>query len=448
MEDLVDRFIQKAPVSVMTHACITRVLADTALDEIFERHAERQYTKELTFSTIVKLMAKVTFGTHDSVHAAYRFTADIPVSIAAVYDKLSCLETGIAQALVTETGQAFADILAALPNPPHHDSIPGLRARILDGNFLAGTDHRLQCLRGSGAAALPGMSLVVRDARTRLLTHVIPCEDAYSAERSLHPHVLPLVQANDLWIMDRNFCTLDYLAGTAQRQAFFLVRHHQGTKLEALSEEQRVATHKGDDYYEHKVRASGCLECRCLIIRLAKPLRDGTTEIRLLTNVPITKAGARRLAALYRTRWKIENSFQELTENLRCEINTLGYPKAALFAFALALVAYNLLVTVQAAMGSGQGHERVEKELSSYYLATEVAVFAEGLAVAVPEENWQRLVRMTTKAFARWLHDVARQMNWHRYRKSQRGPKNPTVIKRTRRGAHRSTARVLANHKK
>ena len=33
--------------------------------------------------------------------------------------------------------------------------------------------------------------------------------------------------------------------------------------------------------------------------------------------------------------------FQELTETLTCEIKTLGYPKAAVFAFCLALVAYN-----------------------------------------------------------------------------------------------------------
>lgn len=448
MDDLLERFIQKAPVAVLTQACLRRVLADDAVNKIFENHARRQYTKELAFSTLIQLMAKVTFGTYPSVHAAYRFTEDLPVSITAVYDKLRCLETGTSQALVAETAQSFADLLAALPTPPCHDPIAGLRVRILDGNALAGTEHRLACLRGSGAAALPGMSLVIRDARTRLLTHFIPCEDAYSAERSLHPQVLPLVAANDLWIMDRNFCTLDYLEGMAQKQAFFLVRHHQGSKLEALTQERHVAAHRGDDYYEQTVRVSGVLVCRCLLIRLAKPLRDGSREIRLLTNVSGSKAGVRRLAELYRTRWKIEHAFQELTENLHCEINTLGYPKAALFAFALALVAYNLLVTVQGAMGSGQDHARVEKELSSYYLATEVAVFSEGIFLALPEESWLPYLQMPTAAFAQWLHDLAAGLNWQRYRKSPRGPKIPIKIKRTSRGAHRSTARALATHKK
>ena len=60
------------------------------------------------------------------------------------------------------------------------EPVAGLRLRTLDGNSLAGTDHRLGCLRGCGAAALPGLSLVVRDGRTGLLTDVAPCEDAYT----------------------------------------------------------------------------------------------------------------------------------------------------------------------------------------------------------------------------------------------------------------------------
>jgi IS4 transposase len=52
---------------------------------------------------------------------------------------------------------------------------------------------------------------------------------------------------------------------------------------------------------------------------------------------------------MYRKRWKLETLFQVLTENLCCEINTLGYPKAALFTFCIALVAYNVLSAVKAA---------------------------------------------------------------------------------------------------
>jgi hypothetical protein len=442
MDEILARFVKDAPVAVLVHGALWRVLANTALDNLFERVAQAQYTKDLTFSTLVKLLVKVTFGTHDSVHSAYRHTADVPVSITAVYDKLAGVETSVSKALLEETAQAMGEILKALPLK-QTDAIPGLRLRTLDGNFLAGTDHRLECLRDSGAAALPGMSLVVRDGRSGLLTNLVPCEDAYTSERSLYPEILALVQANDLWLADRNFCTLDYLAGIEERQAFFLVRHHAGTKLEALTEEKYIGTNATGKIYEQKVRA-GWFECRCITIKLKTPLRDGSTEIRLLTNVPASKAGPKRLAELYRKRWQIETAFQELTVSLCCEINTLGYPKAALFAFALACVAYNLLIVTQAALKGGQGKKKIEQELSSYHLATEMAIASHGLAIAVPAEIWQRLVNMTTKDFAAWMHRIAKGLNFQRYQKNPRGPKKPTVVKRTRRGAHRSTARVLA----
>jgi hypothetical protein len=387
----------------------------------------------------------VVFTAQPSVNAAYRHTKDIPVSVTAVYDKRGCLEPTVSAALVQETAAATQGLLAELL-PPATDTIPGLHLRTLDGNFLAGTDHRLDCLRDSGAAALPGMSLVVRDGRSGLLTEIIPCEDAYTSERSLFPEVLTLVQPNDLWLADRNFCTADYLTGRANRQAFFLIRHHAGSPLHPQGPERYVGSNATGDLYEVKVRVCG-LVCRCLIVRLFQPLRDGTRELRLLTNVPANKAGGKRLAELYRTRWSIETAFQELTENLCCEINTLGYPKAALFGFALAVTAYNLLVLVRQALAAGPGAPAVA-EISSYYLANEVATVSEGMAIAVPGEQWQRFAHMSARVFAEWIGGVVGGINWRTYRKSRRGPKKPVAVKRTRRGAHRSTARELENHAK
>jgi len=289
--------------------------------------------------------------------------------------------------------------------------------------------------------------LVVREGATGLLSEVVPCEDAYTNERSLAPQVLDLVRADDLWLADRNFCTADYLDGIAQRRAFFLVRHHAGTKPEVLGEERPAGRNASGDLYEQKVRVGGCV-CRCLIVRLFQPLRDGSTELRLLTNVPASKAGAKRLAELYRTRWRIETAFQELTQSLRCEVRTLGYPRAAWFAFALAMTAYNVLIVVQRALAAGQRSEEAEAALSSYHLANEVAAAADGLAIAVPAKTWDGFAAMTAAEFACWAQDLATGIRRDRYRKSPRGPKKPRQVKRTRRGAHRSTARALRDHTK
>lgn len=441
MDGIFARFVKDAPVAVMVRACLSHLMADSTLNDLFDRHAETQYTRELTFSTLWRLMSKVVFRVHDSVNAAYRNFEEISVSITAVYDKLNRLETGISEALVRETGEAAQGIIRALPHPPD-EPIPGLHLRTLDGNFLAGTDHRLDCLRLSGAAALPGMSLVVRDGCTGVLTDMVACEDAYTGERSLFPEILALVRPDDLWLADRNFCTLDYMGGIAERRAYFLIRHHAGTKLKPLGENRPVGSNATGDLLEQAVEIGG-FQFRCIIVKLHKPLRDGTTELRLITNVPSSRLGAKRLAELYRTRWQIEAAFQELTDYLCCEINTLGYPKAALFGFALAMTAYNLMMVIKQALASGQGREHVETELSGYYLAEEVATVSNGLAIALPEPNWRRFANMPTREMANWLHGTATGLDWQRYRKDKRAPKKPVPVQRTRRGAHRSTARVL-----
>ena len=45
-------------------------------------------------------------------------------------------------------------------------------------------------------------------------------------------------------------------------------------------------------------------------------------------------------------------------------MNTLGYPKAALFGFCLALVASNVLAVVLAALRGVHGEDTVEHEVS------------------------------------------------------------------------------------
>ena len=448
MDEILQRFVDQAPIAVMTRASIVRTIGCSTLDDIFERNAVDQYTRELTFSTLTQLMSKLVFCVYPAVNSAYQHTPGIPVSVQSVYGKLNGLETGVSEALVAETAASMGEIIKSLPYALVEDPVKGLRLRTLDGNALAGTDHRLECLRGCGAAALPGLSLVVRDDRTGLLSHVVSCEDAYTNERALYAQILALVERDDLWLGDRNFCTSKYLEGIASRGAYFLIRHHASTPLHPLGPESRRRSTPDSFISEQQVRV-GSLECRCIIIRLKKPLEDGTTTIRLLTNVPEKRLKACKAAEIYRTRWKIERAFQDLTDALQCEISTLGYPKAALFSFALAMVAYNVLVLTRAAIKAALGEEMGgEAALSNYHLALEVSTVDTGLSIAVPASSWDRFLKMTAAEFAAWLYEVARHIDWRVYRKRPRGPKKPVTVKRTSRGAHRSTARELAKFQK
>ena len=64
-----------------------------------------------------------------------------------------------------------------------------------------------------------------------------------------------------------------------------------------------------------------------------------------MTNLP-TEVSAIVCCAAYRGRWGIEGHFQILTELLHCEIPSLGYPRAALFAFGMSAMAGNAALAV------------------------------------------------------------------------------------------------------
>lgn len=56
----------------MIRALMERIFCAEKLDELFESNAEKQYTRELLFSSVVGLMSLVVSGIHPSVNAAYK----------------------------------------------------------------------------------------------------------------------------------------------------------------------------------------------------------------------------------------------------------------------------------------------------------------------------------------------------------------------------------------
>ena len=138
-----ERFVQQSPLSVMGRVLLEHALIPDELDALFDHLAERQYTKELLFSTTVELLTVVVSGVRPSVHAAFRARpAEIPVSITSVYNKLDGIEPNLSAALVQHTATKLEPVIRHLGGQ-RPDLLPGYRVKILDGNHLAATEHRL-----------------------------------------------------------------------------------------------------------------------------------------------------------------------------------------------------------------------------------------------------------------------------------------------------------------
>jgi len=333
--------------------------------------------------------------------------------------------------------------------------LPGFRTKILDGNHLAGTDRRLKPLRGQGGAALPGQSLAVLDPALKLVIDLFPCEDAYTQERALVSQVLEVVEPGDLWIADRNFCTTTFLFGVARKGAAFLVRQHAQTlRWEVLDEPVFVGEIETGRVFHQRARlldeAGEELVVRRIRIDLHEPTRDGETTLYLLTNLPEEDADALTAARTYCERWQIETAFQELTVDLACEVQTLGYPKAALFAFGVAVVCYNAFSVTKAALRTQPPAAAPSiDELSTYYLADEIAGMWRGMMVVLPERFWQeKFVPLTPGALARSLTELAGRADVSKYRKRPPSQKRAERQRPCQPGSHVSTARVLEEAKR
>jgi CO dehydrogenase/acetyl-CoA synthase gamma subunit (corrinoid Fe-S protein) len=146
---------------------------------------------------------------------------------------------------------------------------------------------------------------------------------------------------------------------------------------------------------------------RRVVVRLHQPTRDGETEIAILTNLPETVADGFKVAELYRKRWTVETFFQVLTTSLNCEIKTLGYPRAALFSFSMALFAYNALSTLRAALRSVHGTGKIEAGLSNYYLAEEITMTYRGMMIAISPQHWEIFPSMSQEQFCQTLQELA-----------------------------------------
>lgn len=446
-----ERFAEKSPVSVMARGLLERVLNPKTIDDIFERVADRQYTRNLLFSVVFDLMSQVVCGTRKSLHAAYQASAqEIGASVTAIYNKVNGVETETSMSLVRYSAEAVTPIIEEMGGtlPP---LLLGYRIKILDGNCLEATEHRIRELRGTAAGPLPGKSLVVLDPSLKLMVDVFPCEDGYTQERALLEQVLPTVQAGDCWIEDRNFCIVKFLFGVVERDACFIVRQHQKLPWKPLEKFKKVGRIDGAMVSEQPIvvrdHEGNALRLRRIRIHLDTPTRDGDRDVFVLTNLP-QKVDAKKIATLYRNRWKIETAFQELAKHLNSEINTLGYPKAALFAFSIALIAYNVMSVIKAALRSIHGADVVEQEVSGYYVADELSAVYPGMMIAIPEKHWQVFDRMTHREFADILRLLASKVNLRRFKKHPRGPKKPQP-KRTydKKHPHVSTFRLIAARK-
>jgi len=469
-------FVAESPVCVMYRGLVEHVFSASRLDALFEKTAQRQYCSELLFSTCTDLLSLVVLGAQKSLHSAYVRQQDkVGVSVKAVYDKLAGIETNVSEVLVRDTATDLAAVIEQL-GPPPASLLPGYEVRIVDGNHLPATHHRLKELRQAGAAPLPGHAAAIWNPQLGLIEDVLLCEDGHASERTLLPRLLEKVRPGQCWIEDRNYCTVAFLRGIDERNAHFVVRHHarlSGTPVGRRKKVGRVDSGIAHEQaYELPTPEGGVWTIRRITIVLDEPTRDGDGEVHLLTNLP-AKVSAQCVAQLYQNRWQIEAAFRELATTLRSEINSLGYPPAALFGFCLAVAVYNIMNTLRAALqiadaaSSGKpkkappadssqepAHKRKEpsRRFSPYYLAEEISGVYRGMMIAIDGKHWTAAFgQLDSRQMAHILLGLAKRVRLSSFYANSYDPRHrepKKKLQRRKKGSHVSTHKLLLERRK
>jgi IS4 transposase len=432
----------------MARVALEHALPREWIDTVFEEHRQRQYSRELLFSTVIELVTLVSLGLRPSLHAAARSMETLPVSLTALYDKVNRTEPAILRALVRSSAERLMPVAAGWRSGP---SLPGWQVRVLDGNHLPASEKRLAPLRGYRGAALPGHTLVVYDPDCGLVTDILPSEDAYQSERAAVAPLLDSAQPGQLWIADRQFCTRTILLGWQAAQSSFLVREHgRHPPLAAEGPWRACGRTETGKVREPRIELTGAAgSWRRIELALDTPTEAGESVIRLWSNLP-EQVDARQIARLYRTRWGIEGMFQRLEAALQSEIRSLGHPRAALLGFAVAVLAYNVLALLQRCIERAHQTTDPTLQVSTYHLALQIRSSYEGMLIALPAEQWPSYDEAEPAAVAERLTRLARNIVPRQVAASPRRPKPAArkgYVDAAVARAHVATARVLAQAK-
>lgn len=443
-QDVFQRFYQAAPFAVLVQLVI-RSLIEEEFDELFESHRVTQYEGTVSFSDLGLAVADVALGCCDNPNQAYRkHKESLGIQRSSFYEKLNNTDPSLSEAVVGASARAAREIQDALGFVPW-ETLPGYRVVAVDGCHLPKTEKRLDVVRGTTSAPLPGTAVARFDLGRQLFDQIYLLEDAHAQETTVLNRVIDNLERDEILMGDRIYCIVGALEELTKRSRLFVIRQHG--RLQGVSQgSPRLAGRTSSGaVYEQKLQCGkdkSAVVLRRITVKLKKPTRDGDTEVHILTNLP-EEVAAVEIADLYLRRWEQETGFYHVQMCFNGELPALGHPRAALLLYSMATLAYNILQAVLSALHATHDDELVD-ELSFFHISKEIASSTPGMLLILDDDAWQEILPATSRGLAALMRRIARKIDLSDYRKSRRGEKKKYKRRSNSRSSHVATARLLA----
>lgn len=442
------KFCSLAPFAVMTQV-VTRACIRDKFADVFRQARGRQYEATLSFEDLAIAVADVALGVCRNPNQAYRaHKAELGVARSRFYEKLNGTSTNVSEQVVAATASSIAEMQDAL-GFVQWEGIPGYRLLAVDGNHLEKTEKRIADLRNLSIAPLPGTAVVRLDLDRGIFDRVYLLEDVHQQEATTCHTIVDDLEPSDVIVADRHYCIVDFMNRIAANN-HFIIRHNArlpGVLLGKCKKLGRIATGTVYEQAMQLRKQAGSPVVRRITIELDEPTQDGDTVIHVLSNLP-DDVSAKLIAEQYHRRWEAETGFYYLRMCFNGELPSLGHPRAALFLFATAIIAYNALQVIWAAFFAGHDDEEVQN-ISHLYVSQEIMSATTGMLIVLDDAEWDTLIPESQQQVAHLLKQIAKETSLADYRKSVRKSKAKTPGKKksrkkqNERHSHASTAKII-----
>ena len=448
-ESSFERFCCRSPFAVMTQVVLRACIRD-CFSQSFEKARGRQYEGVLTFENLAIAVADVALGICKNPNQAYRaHKEDLNVARSRFYGKIHCTSTQLSQQIVADTAIKVAEMQDAL-GISLWVGISGYRLLAIDGNHLEKTEKRLEVLRGTNVAPLPGTAVCRFDLGRQIFDRVYLLEDAHHQESATCDSIVADLLETDVIVADRHYCIVAFMNQIANKRSGFIIRQHGRLQGELIGKRKLLGKSSTGVVYEQQMRLSSnedALVVRRITVELYEPTQEGEMVIHVLTNLPPRVCG-KLIAEQYHRRWEEETGYYYVRMCFNGELSSIGHPRAALLLFSLTVIAYNILQVIMGALFATHEEEEVNS-VSNLYVSKEIASVTPGMLIALDDDCWEQSLPDGTRKAASLLKQIAKEIDLSLYKKSKRKPnekrngKQKARKKRNARHSHASTAKLL-----
>jgi len=317
MDGFCKEIIDRLPLAESVTELFRAIANEELLSEVWATHRGRCYERELSFTTMVHLIADALLCSRSGRDSFQRSKEEgtLRTSLQAVYEKLGRIPIRVSAGFLEQSTLVLRQVFPDWSTWKTPASLQGMSVVIYDGKAVKRVAHRLKPTRSSAGGLLGGRALVAQDWETGMAITMYGDPDGESHDvkhvGQLVPQVRELVSGPLLHVGDRAFCDL------VQPRHFrsspddhFLVRHHSKVKFQRdFDVSERVFRTEDGQTVTDRWGWFGCeKDARRIYVRQIELHRDNDESIVLITTLlDAVQCPAADLLFIYRNRWGIEH---------------------------------------------------------------------------------------------------------------------------------------------